>query len=129
MEEIIRKILREFDDSTENELTNIDKILKIEDDREYITKLLPVIIKFFKDSFKDDLFEIEVSNKKIFYASTSHSGDSYILNFKFNQIPEKNKHNIRRTIVNKLNSIFNINIMKYGVPLDIEIYVKSWKKI
>jgi hypothetical protein len=126
MKKIIRKILREFDDSTEDELT---KLIKIEDKKEYIEKLLPVIIKFFEGSFKDNLFEIEVVNKKIHYASVGSSMDTYLLNFKFNQIPEENKFNIRRTIINKLDSIFNINIMEYGVPLDIEIYVKTWKKI
>ena len=126
MKKIIRKILREFDDSTEDELTNL---ITIENKKEYIEKLLPVIIKFFEGSLKDNLFEIEVVNKKIHYASVGSSMDTYLLNFKFNQIPEENKFNIRRTIINKLDSIFNINIMEYGVPLDIEIYVKTWKKI
>jgi hypothetical protein len=25
--------------------------------------------------------------------------------------------------------MFNINITRYGVPLDLEIYVKTWKKL
>ena len=123
MEEIIRKILREMDDSTE------DKIRNIEDKRRYIAKLLPVIVKFFKDTFKDDLFEIEVVDKKIHYASINLSMDTYLLMFKFNQIPKENEFNMRRTILKKLENIFNIDITRYGVPLDIEIYVKSWKKI
>jgi hypothetical protein len=123
MEEIIRKILREMDDSTEDEIRNI------EDKRRYIAKLLPVIVKFFKDTFKDDLFEIEVVDKKIHYASIKLSMDTYLLMFKFNQIPKENEFNMRRTILKKLENIFNIDITRYGVPLDIEIYVKSWKKI
>jgi hypothetical protein len=123
MEEIIRKILREMDDSTEDEIRNI------EDKRRYIAKLLPVIVKFFKDTFKDDLFEIEVVDEKIHYASIKLSMDTYLLMFKFNQIPKENEFNMRRTILKKLENIFNIDITRYGVPLDIEIYVKSWKKI
>jgi hypothetical protein len=123
MEEIIRKILREFDDSTEDEIRNI------EDKKKYIEKLLPSIIKFFEDMFKDDLFEVEVANKRIHYASINYSTDTYLLKFKFNQIPKENVFNIRMTIIKILDNIFNIDTFKYGIPLDIEIYVKTWKKV
>lgn len=123
MEDIIRKILREMDNPDE------DKIKKIEDKKKYIKKLLPTIINFFKDSFSEDLFEIDVTTKGTHYSSENYSTDNYLLKFYFNEIPEKHKHNIRRTIIRNLDNMFNIDITRYGVPLDFEIYVKTWKKL
>jgi len=123
MEDIIRKILREMDNSNE------DRIKEIEDKKKYVKKLLPSIIKFFKDSFSEDLFDIEVTTKGVHYGSENYSTDSYLINFYFNKIPKEHEFNMRRTIIRNLDNIFNIDITKYGVPLDLEFYVKTWKKI
>jgi hypothetical protein len=123
MEDIIRKILREMENSNDN------NIKKIEDNKKYIKKLLPSIIKFFKDSFSEDLLDIEVITKKVHYSSENYSTDGYLLKFYFTEIPKEHEFNMRRTIIRNLDNIFNIDITKYGVPLDLEFYVKTWKKI
>jgi hypothetical protein len=123
MEDIIRKILREMDNSNE------DRIKEIEDKKKYVKKLLPSIIKFFKDSFSEDLLDIEVITKKVHYGVENYSTDEYLLKFYFNKIPKEHEFNMRRTIIRNLDNMFNINITRYGVPLDLEIYVKTWKKL
>ena len=123
MEDIIRKILREMDNSNE------DRIKNIEDKKKYIKKLLPIIIKFLKDSFSEDLLDIEVITKKVHYGVENYSTEEYLLKFYFNEIPKEHEFNMRRTIIRNLDNMFNINITRYGVPLDLEIYVKTWKKL
>jgi hypothetical protein len=123
MEDIIRKILREMDNSNE------DRIKEIEDKKKYVKKLLPSIIKFFKDSFSEDLLDIEVITKKVHYGVENYSTEEYLLKFYFNEIPKEHEFNMRRTIIRNLDNMFNINITRYGVPLDLEIYVKTWKKL
>jgi hypothetical protein len=123
MEDIIRKILREMDNPNE------DRIKEIEDKKKYVKKLLPSIIKFFKDSFSEDLLDIEVTTKGVHYSSENYSTDEYLLKFYFNKIPKEHEFNMRRTIIRNLDNMFNINITRYGVPLDLEIYVKTWKKL
>lgn len=123
MEDIIRKILREIDNSNE------DRIKEIEDKKKYVKKLLPSIIKFFKDSFSKDLLDIEVITKKVHYGVENYSTEEYLLKFYFNEIPKEHEFNMRRTIIRNLDNMFNINITRYGVPLDLEIYVKTWKKL
>ena len=123
MEDIIRKILREMDNPNE------DRIKEIEDKKKYVKKLLPSIIKFFKDSFSEDLLDIEVTTKGVHYSSENYSTDEYLLKFYFNKIPKEHEFNMRRTIIRNLDNMFNINIINYAVPLDLEIYVKTWKKL
>lgn len=123
MEHIIRKILREVESSKE------DRIKEIEDKKKYIGKMLPIISDYFEGTFGNNLFEIESSKKGIHYGNDNYSTDTYILKFYFNEIPKENEFNLRRSIINSLERLFNINVTKYGVPLDIEIYVKQWKKI
>jgi hypothetical protein len=123
MEDIIRKILREIDNSNE------DRIKEIEDKKKYVKKLLPSIIKFFKDSFSEDLLDIEVTTKGVHYSSENYSTDEYLLKFYFNKIPKEHEFNMRRIIIRNLDNMFNINIINYAVPLDLEIYVKTWKKL
>ena len=123
MEDIIRKILREMDNPNE------DRIKEIEDKKKYVKKLLPSIVKFLKDSFSEDLFDIEVITKKVHYGVENYSTDEYLLKFYFNKIPKEHEFNMRRTIIRNLDNMFNINIINYAVPLDFEIYVKTWKKL
>jgi hypothetical protein len=123
MQDIIHKILREMENSNDN------NIKKIEDNKKYIKKLLPSIIKFFKDSFSEDLLDIEVTTKKVHYGMENYSTDEYLLKFYFNKIPKEHEFNMRRTIIRNLDNMFNINIINYAVPLDLEIYVKTWKKL
>jgi hypothetical protein len=124
MEHIIRKVIKEVSDSKE------ESIKKIEDKKKYIGTMLPIISEYFEGTFGDDLFELIVTNdRKTHFGGENYSTDTYLLKFYFNEIPKENKFNIRRSIINRLNNLFDIDITRYGVPLNIEIYVKQWKQI
>ena len=123
MEHIIRKVLKEVTDSKE------ESVKKIEDKKKYIAKMLPIISKYFEGTFGDDLFELIVTNNRTHFGGENYSTDTYLLKFYFNEIPKGNEFNLRRSIINRLNNLFDIDITRYGVPLNIEIYVKQWKKI
>ena len=123
MEHIIRKVIKEVSDSKE------ESIKKIEDKKKYIVKMLPIISEYFEGTFGDDLFELIVTNDRTHFGGENYSTDTYLLKFYFNEIPKENEFNLRRSIINRLNNLFDIDITKYGVPLNIEIYVKQWKQI
>ena len=123
MEHIIRKVIKEVSDSKE------ESIKKIEDKKKYIVKMLPIISEYFEGTFGDDLFELIVTNDRTHFGGENYSTDTYLLKFYFNEIPKENEFNLRRSIINRLNNLFDIDITRYGVPLDIEIYVKQWKQI
>lgn len=123
MEHIIRKVIKEVSDSKE------ESIKKIEDKKKYIVKMLPIISEYFEGTFGDDLFELIVTNDRTHFGGENYSTDTYLLKFYFNEIPKENEFNLRRSIINRLNNLFDIDITRYGVPLNIEIYVKQWKQI
>lgn len=124
MEHIIRKVIKEVTNSKE------ESIKKIEDKKKYIGTMLPIISEYFEGTFGDDLFELIVTNdRKTYFGGENYWTDTYLLKFYFNEIPKENKFNIRRSIINRLNNLFDIDITRYGVPLNIEIYVKQWKQI
>ena len=123
MEHIIRKVIKEVRDSKE------ESIKKIEDKKKYIGKMLPIISEYFEGTFGDDLFELIVTNDRTHFGGENYSTDTYLLKFYFNEIPKENEFNLRRSIINRLNNLFDIDITKYGVPLNIEIYLKQWKQI
>lgn len=123
MEHIIRKVIKEVSDSKE------ESIKKIEDKKKYIVKMLPKMVNYFEETFGDDLFELTTTKKRIHFGGENYSTDTYLLKFYFNEIPKENEFNLRRSIINRLNNLFDIDITRYGVPLNIEIYVKQWKKI
>jgi hypothetical protein len=123
MEHIIRKVIKEVSDSKE------DRIKEIEDKKKYIGKMLPKMVNYFEETFGDDLFELTTTKKGTHYSSENYSTDNYLLKFYFNEIPKENEFNLRRSIFRTLDKIFNVDITRYGVPLDIEIYVKQWKQI
>ena len=123
MEHIIRKVIKEVSDSKE------ESIKKIEDKKKYIGKMLPIISEYFEGTFGDDLFELIVTNDRTHFGGENYSTDTYLLKFYFNEIPKENEFNLRRSIIRTLDKIFNVDITRYGVPLNIEIYVKQWKQI
>ena len=123
MEHIIRKVIKEVTDSKE------ESIKKIEDKKKYIGKMLPIISEYFEGTFGDDLFELIVTNDRTHFGGENYSTDTYLLKFYFNEIPKENEFNLRRSIIRTLDKIFNVDITRYGVPLNIEIYVKQWKQI
>jgi hypothetical protein len=127
MKDLIHKILREIKDlhSIESREERIDAIKY---NKKYIEKLLPTIVKFFENTFKDDLDRVEVKSRGVGYGGESFSMESFKLIFYFNQIPKDSKFSIRREIINYLKELFDVDITRYGVPLSINVYVKTWEE-
>jgi hypothetical protein len=127
MRDIVHKVLKEIKDLHKIE-SREERIDIIKYNKEYIEKLLPTIVKFFEYTFKDDLYKIEVKSGGVTYGSENFSMESFKLIFYFNQIPEDSKFSIRKEIIKYLESMFNIDITRYGVPLSINVYIKEWKE-
>ena len=121
MKDIIRKLLKETKSSKENGIKNI------EDTKKYIEPLLPKMVSFFEHKLPSDLFKIKIKKKMSHYGMENHSTESYILSFYFDKIESESE--IEKLIIRELYNFFNVDISKYGVPLTIEIYVKTWKQV
>ena len=95
-----------------------------------IRKLLPKIVDFFESTFENDLYKLEVNeDSSVHYGMENFSIDSVELVFYFNQIPKGKENIIRRNIIFYLRDLFNVDITRYGVPLDVSVYVKTWTKV
>ena len=121
MKDIIRKLLKETKSSKENGIKNI------EDTKKYIEPLLPKMVSFFEHKLQSDLFKIKIKKRMSHYGMENHSTESYILSFYFDKIESESE--IEKLIIRDLYNFFNVDISKYGVPLTIEIYVKTWKQV
>lgn len=139
MQHLIRKILRESgqipDDAPEwvkrfNKLPKEDRIKDIENRKDKIENLMPNIINFFEDRFGDELEKIVINQKKVHYGSELYSTEKLVINFYFYEpsqmFPRAKYYN---EVVRDLINFFNIDITYYGMPLDIEIYVKKREKL
>jgi hypothetical protein len=130
MRDLIRKVLREKKEKGKEEESLEDMIEKIKSNRGRIEKLLPKIVNFFELTFENDLYKLEVDkNGSVHYGLEDFSIDNVELVFYFNQIPKGKENIIRRDIIISLRDLFDIDITRYGVPLDISVYVKTWKKV
>jgi hypothetical protein len=130
MRDLIRKVLQEKKQKGKEENSAEDIIEEIKSNKERIEKLLPTIIDFFESTYKNDLYKLEVNKDgSVHYGMENFSIDNIELVFYFNQIPKGNENIIRRNIILYLRDLFNVDITRYGVPLDISVYVKTWTKV
>ena len=130
MRDLIRKVLQEKKQKGKEEDSTEDVIEEIKSNKKRIEKLLPKIINFFESTFENDLYKLEVDkNGSVHYGMENFSIDNIELVFYFNQIPEGKENIIRRNIIISLRDLFNVDITRYGVPLNVSVYVKTWKKV
>lgn len=131
MRDLIRKVLQEKKQKGKEEDSTEDVIEEIKSNKERIKKLLPKIINFFESTYENDLYKLKVNDGDIsvHYGMEDFSIDGIELVFYFNQIPKGSENIIRRKIIGYLRDLFDVDITRYGVPLDISVYVKTWTKV
>jgi len=128
MKDIVHRVLTETKILKEESIEN--SIEEIKSNKKRIRKLLPIIVDFFESEFKNDLYKLEVNeDSSVLYGLENFSIERVELVFYFNQIPKGSENIIRRNIILYLKDLFNVDITRYGVPLDISVYVKTWKKV
>jgi len=128
MKDIVHRVLTETKILKEESIEN--SIEEIKSNKKRIRKLLPIIVDFFESGFKNDLYKLEVNeDSSVHYGLENFSIERVELVFYFNQIPKGSENIIRRNIILYLKDLFNVDITRYGVPLDISVYVKTWKKV
>ena len=128
MKDIVHRVLTETKILKEESIEN--SIEEIKSNKKRIRKLLPIIVDFFESEFKNDLYKLEVNeDSSVHYGLENFSIERVELVFYFNQIPKGSENIIRRNIILYLKDLFNVDITRYGVPLDISVYVKTWKKV
>lgn len=128
MKDIVHRVLTETKILKEESIEN--SIEEIKSNKKRIRKLLPIIVDFFESEFKNDLYKLEVNeDSSVHYGLENFSIERVELVFYFNQIPKGSENIIRRNIILYLKDLFNVDITRYGVPLNISVYVKTWKKL
>ena len=128
MKDIIHRVLMETKMSREE---SIEKTIEeIKSNKKRIIKLLPKIVDFFESRFENDLYKLEVNeDSSVYYGMENFSMERVELVFYFNQIPKGSENIIRREIIGNLRDLFNVDMTRYGVPLDVSVYVKTWTKV
>jgi hypothetical protein len=128
MKDIVHRVLTETKILKEESIEN--SIEEIKSNKKRIRKLLPIIVDFFESGFKNDLYKLEVNeDSSVHYGLENFSIERVELVFYFNPLPKGSENIIRRNIILYLKDLFNVDITRYGVPLDISVYVKTWKKV
>ena len=141
MKELIRKILREgmqiSDDAPDwvekfHALPTKGRIEFIENYKIRIERILPIIIEFFERKFGDYLDKLEVGKKSTHYGSENYSTEKLLLKFYFNDVDDnvaETNYDLMKKVRNDLKNFFNIDLEYYGVPLDLEFYIKTWERM
>ena len=120
MKDIVHRVLTETKILKEESIEN--SIEEIKSNKKRIRKLLPIIVDFFESGFKNDLYKLEVNeDSSVHYGLENFSIERVELVFYFNQIPKGSENIIRRNIILYLKDLFNVDITRYGVPLNISV--------
>jgi hypothetical protein len=133
MRNIIKKILKEmkFESNTPDwvekfhNLPTEERIEFIEKKKKYIEKYIPRIIEFFEEKYGDYIDRVEVGKKGVYYGSENYSTKEILLKFYFNNNITKTIRVLRLDVIEDLQNFFNIDLGYYGVPLDLEFYIKT----
>ena len=143
MRNIIKKILKEmkFESDTPgwvekfHNLPTEERIAEIEKKKKYIEKYIPRIIEFFEEKYGDYIDRVEVEEKGVHYGSENYSTKVALLKFYFNDVDDnvaETNYDLKIQVNKDIKNFFNIDLEYYGVPLDLEFYIKTpigWKKM
>jgi len=140
MRNIIKKILKEIRDAPDwvekfHNLSTEERIEFIEKKKKYIEKLIPRIIELFEEKYGDYIDRVEVGEKGVHYGSENYSTKEVLLKFYFNYVDDnvaETTHDLKVQVIKDIKNFFNIDLEYYGVPLDLEFYIKTpkgWKKM
>ena len=140
MRNIIKKILKEMREAPDwvekfHNLPTEERIEFIEKKKKYIEKYIPRIIEFFERKYGDYIDRVEVEEKGVYYGSENYSSKEVLLKFYFNDVDDnvaETNHDLQIKVRKDIKNFFNIDLEYYGVPLDLEFYIKTskgWKKM
>ena len=140
MRDIIKKILKEMKDSPDwvekfHSLPTEGRITEIEKKKKYIENYIPRIVEFFERKYGDYIDRVEVGEKGVHYASENYSTKEVLLKFYFNDVDDnvaETIYDLKIQVRKDIKNFFNIDLEYYGVPLDLEFYIKTqkgWKKM
>ena len=130
MKDLIRKILREGmqikDDAPDwvkkfNKLPREERIKDFEKRKVEMKKIIPIIVKYFKEKFGEELVDIKVGEKRVYLGNEDYSTGKILLEFKISDLVD-NPHKVVREINRDLNNFFNIDQTYYGSPLETEFH-------
>jgi phage pi2 protein 07 len=119
-----KKLISEDTDSWDD-MDLEDRIQEIRRRKEYVEKLLPKILKYFKIKYKDELLKIDVESTFVKFGEENLLLDIPRLEFYFNQ----SLINRAQDIKNDLKDVFDIDLNRYGYPLGIRVYEQTWKRV
>jgi hypothetical protein len=117
------RILSEQDNFDEMSLE--DRVQEIRRRKEYVQKILPKILKYFKIKYKDELLKIDVESVFVKFGEENLVLDIPRLEFYFNQ----SLINRAQDIKNDLKDVFDIDLIRYGYPLGLRVYEQTWKRV
>lgn len=96
-------------------------------------KLEPLIEKVIYNSYKDNIFNVEFRNKRVYLGSSSELPEEErtinvtVIIITLNNLDSKYQNyelkSMRREIIDKIDSIFSLNYMYYGSKWDFEFKV------
>ena len=119
-----KKLISEDIDSLDD-MTLEDRIQEIRRRKQYVEKLIPKILKYFKIKFKNELSKIDVEPVFVKYGQEDLVIDIPRLEFYFNE----SLMNRAQDIKNDLKDVFDIDLNKYGYPLGLRVYEQTWKRV
>jgi hypothetical protein len=126
MRDIIRRVLREtVEPSTDGVKkkyafkTKEEKIEDIEKNRKYLENILPKIIKYFKLKFGDELVDVSVRVEPYLFLSADYNSERFVVTFLFDgtSIPETSMN--KSEIWRDLDSLFNLDLKRWDIPLSV----------
>jgi hypothetical protein len=106
-------------------MTLEDRIQEIRRRKQYVEKILPKILKYFKIKFKNELSKIDVEPVFVKYGQEDLVIDIPRLEFYFNE----SLMNRAQDIKNDLKDVFDIDLIRYGYPLGLRVYEQTWKRV
>lgn len=121
MKSLIKKVLLEYDEKKSKE----ERIQDIINKKEYIIKIIHLIIKFFELEYGENLESIRTREKPVTLGYEMFTIDVIEMNFYFNDPPNNVYHNVVRDLKNH----FDIDVEKYGTPLRVQLFRKKWEQI
>jgi hypothetical protein len=119
-----KKLISEDIDSLDD-MTLEDRIQEIRRRKQYVEKIIPKILKYFKIKFKNELSKIDVEPVFVKYGQEDLVIDIPRLEFYFNE----SLMNRAQDIKNDLKDVFDIDLNKYGYPLGLRVYEQTWKRV
>ena len=133
--DIIRRVLKENvtppSDRVDKKYsfkTKEEKIQDIEKNREYLENILPKIIKYFKLKFGDVLVDVNVEIQPYLFLSADYSSERFVVTFLFKDARMFQTAMNKAEIWNDLDSLFNLDLKRWDIPLRVETKSTTPKK-